>query len=189
MAAGDYTVAQGTPICWADETDYVSTNSGISRTHQIDLTGLIDGDMWQGEKADLGATRAGSYSVKVCWEPASAPTAGLTIEYYWCSSYVTTAGTGNDGGAESAGADSDWDGVSGGSETERDEYKKHLTWLGTLVLGADAVYQVKTLRQAFQPPTRFGFPIVKNNSGVAAQSDADEMYIALIPNAENVEAA
>jgi hypothetical protein len=190
MAAGDITVGMGTPVCWADTSDYNSAASGISRTHQIDLTSLADGDMWQGAKADLGATRAPGYGVKVCIEMDVAPAAGTKVEFYWSSSYSATAATGNDGGAESTGADADWDGIAGGAEGERDEYKRHLILMGVLSLGADAdIPQVATINSYFCPPTRYGFPIVKNDSGQAFQGDAVEMYIALIPITENVAAS
>jgi hypothetical protein len=181
----------GTPVCWADETDYVNTVSGIDRTHQIDLTTLAAADAWQGAKADLGAARAPSYSVKVSIEfkGGAAPAAGAPVEFYWSSSYSGTAGTGNDGGVEAAGADSDWDGIAGGSTGERSEYKRHLTFMGQLSCGADAGIQVATINQCFVPPTQYGFPIVINGTAVAFMDDAVEMYIALIPNTENVAAS
>ena len=190
MAAGDLTLAMGTPVCWADSTDHVSTASGITRTHQIDLTSLATTDAWQGEKADLGATRAPGYAVKVCIEMDVAPVAGAPIEFYWVSSYSGTAGTGNDGGAESAGADSDWDGIPGGDAASRLEYKQHLILIGVLAAGADAdIPMVKTINTYFVPPTRYGFPIVYNGTAQAFQGDAVEMYIALIPITENVAAS
>jgi hypothetical protein len=190
MAAGDFTRAMGTPICWADETDYDDTASGIARTHQIDLTSLAATDAWQGAKADLGATRPPAYAVKLCIEMDVAPTAGGAVELYWSSSYSGVAGTGNDGGAESAGADSDWDGIAGGAAAERGEYKNHLIFIGQLGVGADAdIPMVKTVNPYFVPPTRYGFPILINNTTQAFQGDAVEMYIALIPILENIAAS
>jgi len=190
MAAGDVTLAMGTPVCWADTTDYNSAVSGITRTHQIDLTGLATTDMWQGAKADLGATRPPAYAVKVCIEMDVAPVAGGPVAIYWSSSFSGTAGTGNDGGAESAGADSDWDGIAGGGAAEQAEYRSHLTLIGVLPAGADAdIPQVRTINNYFVPPTRYGFPIVHNGSSQAFQGDAVEMYIALIPITENVAAS
>jgi hypothetical protein len=143
--------------------------------------------MWQGAKADLGAARPAGYAVKVCIEPDVAPAAGTCIEFYWSSSFSSVAGTGNDGGAESAGADSDWDGIAGGAEAERDEYKNHLIRIGILSLGADISTQVATISPCFRPPTRYGFPIVKNDCGQALEGDAVEMYIALIPITDEVQ--
>ena len=190
MAAGDVTISDGTPICWADTTDYSNTNSGISRTHQIDLTSLADADARQGAKADLGASRAPTYAVKACIEFDVAPTAGAAVEIYWASSYSGTAGTGNDGGAASTGADADWD-PGGAAEADRIEYSRHLVPLGVMSAAADAAttYQVATINEAWTPPTRYGFPIVFNQSGQALEGDAVEMYIALIPQEPNVAAS
>jgi hypothetical protein len=185
MAAGDFTVADGTPICWADETDYSNTNSGIDRTDQIDLTGLVNNDARQGAKVDLEATRPQAYAVKVCLEFDVAPTAGSPVYIYWSSSYSDTAGTGNDGGAASTGADADWD-PAGASEDDRDEYARHLTLIGVFSAGADATVQVAMINPSFVPPTQYGFPIVYNKAGQALEGDAVEMYIALIPQVDNV---
>ena len=170
----------GTPVCWSNTTDYVSTLSGIDRTHQIDLTDLADGAVRQGAKADLGANRAGGYAVKACIEMASAPTAGEPIEIYWSSSVSASAGTGNDGGADTTGADGAW-APGGGAEADIDEWKRHLTLIGVMPLTADAELQVKTINTYFSPPTRYGQILIKNGGGVAMQADAVEMYVALIP--------
>lgn len=179
--ANESLLKMGTPVCWADTTDYNPAVSGITRTHQIDLTSLASTDMWQGVKADLGATRAAGYAVKCCFEPDVAPVAGTYIEVYWSSSFSATAGVGNDGGAESAGADSDWDGIAGGGAAEQLEYKKHLIFVGVMPMGADIYPMVKTVNPYFVPPTQYGFPIVQNLCGQALEGDAVEMYIALIP--------
>lgn len=186
----DTTIEMGTPICWADSTDYNSANSGITRTHQIDLTSLADNDARQGAKADLTANRAPSYAVKVCIEFDVAPTAGEPVYIYWSSSYSDTAGTGNDGGAASTGADADWD-PGGAAEADRDEWSRHLTRIGVLLAAADAAtaYQVAMVNSDFYPPTRYGFPIVYNKSGQALEGDAVEMYIALIPNVPDMAAS
>jgi len=190
MAAGDITIGQGTAICWADTTDYDDTNSGIARTDQIDLTSLADGDARQGEKVDLGAARTPSYAVLVGLEFAVAPTAGEVVHILWSSSYDSTAGTGNTGGAASTGADADWD-PGGAGEDDRAEYMRHLTRIGTFIAAEDATttYQVVCVNECFEPPTRYGFPIVFNQAGQALEDDAVEMFIALIPRTENVESA
>jgi len=179
----DQTIEMGTPVCWADTTDYSNTNSGISRTHQIDLTSLADGDARQGAKADLTANRAPTYAVKVCLEFDVAPTAGEVVHIMWASSYSATAGTGNDGGSASTGADADWD-PGGAAEADREEYMHHLQYVGAFVAAADAAttYQVMMINSDFYPAARYGFPIVFNQAGQALEGDAVEMYIALIPN-------
>lgn len=184
--ASEVLVKMGTPICWADATDYSATNSGIARTHQIDLTSLADGAARQGAKADLGATRAAAYAVKVCIEFNAAPKAGNKVEFYWSSSYSGTAGTGNDGGAATTGADAAW-APGGGAEADIDEFKRQLILIGVLPLTADAAPQVATINPAFCPPTQYGSLIVKNDSGVAMVADAVEMYCAFIPNVDEIQ--
>jgi len=184
----DVTVEMGTPICWADTTDYSSTASGISRTHQIDLTSLADGAARQGAKADLTANRAGSYAVKACIEPGVAPVAGTRVEFYWSSSFSTTAGTGNDGGTSVTGADAAW-APGGGAEADVDEFKRQLIFLGSMAMTADAIPQVALLRSRFFPPARYGQPVLKNDCGQAFIADAVKMYVALIPNVDDVAAS
>ena len=178
----DQTLEMGTPVCWADSADYNNTNSGIDRTHQIDLTSLADDAARQGAKADLGANRAPSYAAIIGIEFDVAPTAGEIVWVYWSSSYSSGAGTGNTGGAASTGADAAW-APGGGAIADRLEYVQHLTSIGMLSAAADAatVYQIACINPSFCPPTRYGFPIVLNESGQALEGDAVEMFIALIP--------
>lgn len=186
----DITLEMGTPICWADTTDYNSTNSGITRTHQLDLTSLADGAARQGAKADLGTNRAPSYAVKACIEMAAAPTARTVIEFYWSSSFSATAGTGNDGGSSVTGADAAW-APGGGAEADIDEFKLQLQMIGILSLSADAqpTYQVAMINPDFAPATRYGQPIIKNDGGWAFDADAIQMYVALIPIVPDAAAA
>jgi len=186
--ANEVLLKMGTPICWADVTDYSATNSGITRTHQILLASLADGAARQGAKADLTAARAAAYAVKVCIEFDVAPTAGYKVEFRWSSSYSGTAATGNDGGASVTGADAAW--VPGaGAEADIDEFKRQLTFIGVLPATADAAttYQVATINPCFCPPTRYGQIVVKNDSGQALEGDDVEMFIALIPIIDEVQ--
>jgi len=174
--ATEILVKTGTPVCWADTTDYSSTGSGITRTHQIDLTSIADTKARQGAKADLEASgpRAARYAVVVGIEMDVSPTAGEVVEFYWSSSYSTTAGTGNDGGA--SGADAAY------KDGEEAEWVKQLTFLGALVLTNDAATTVqRACIGTFCPPDRYGMPVVKNEGGQAFEGDAVEAYIALIP--------
>lgn len=186
----DVTVEMGTPICWADATDYVNTASGISRTHQLDLTSVAAAAARQGAKADLGANRAGSYAAKAGIEFAVAPVAGTRVEFYWSSSFSGTAGTGNDGGVATTGADAAW-APGGGAEADIDEFKRLLIPIGYLAVTADATTQVQvvTLRSRLWLPTRYGQPIIKNATAQAFVADAVEMYFALIPNNDDVAAS
>lgn len=176
--ASEILMKDGTPVVWADTTDYVSTASGFTRTHQIDLTSLASTKAREGAKADLGATRARNYSVRVGIEVDVAPTAGTTMDFYWSASASGTAGTGNDGGC--AGADQAY------KNAEEAEWLKQLIYLGSLVLTNDAAptVQIQTINSDFKPPQRYGQVVVYNGSGQALEGDAVEMFVALIPNVD-----
>ena len=175
----DMTVEMGTPTLWG-ASDYSDASSGITKTHALTLTSLASAAARQGEKADLGANRAGGYAVKACFSPSSAPTAGTYVEYYWSSSYSATNIVGNDGGTATSGVDSAW--VPGaGAEADINEFKQQLTFIGILPMTADWLPQTKTINGYFTPPTRYGFPVVKNATGVAASGAGVNMYVALIP--------
>lgn len=174
-------IKDGTPIVFADTTDYSATNSGFTRTHQIDLTSIANNAARQSDKADLGATRAASYSVLVGIEVDVAPTAGNLVEFYWSPSISGTAGTGNAGGASGA------DGAYKAGEV--DEWKRQLMLIGALVLTNDAATTVQRncINSGFVPPTRYGSVVVVNKSGQALEGDAVEMYIALVPNEDEIQ--
>ena len=180
------------PICWADETDYDSTQSAIDRTHQIDLTSLADGAARQGAKADLGSRRAQGYAVKAAVSFAVAPTAGNAVEFYWSSSPSETAAVGNAGGyaangsAYVTGADAVFT-PAGGAEADIDEYKQHLTFVGVLGAGADALNtQVSVINSYFSPAERYGQFVIKNDSGQAFAANASGVYVALIPITDEI---
>lgn len=179
--ANEVLVKMGTPVCWADTTDYNSAGSGISRTHQIDLTSLADTKARQGAKADLGATRPEAYAVHVGLEFDVAPGVSDVCYVYWASSYSGTEGTGNDGGA--SGADAAY---NDGSEAE---WLRQLTLIGVFHCTADAATTVQRqcVNDRFSPPTRYGMPVVWNESGQALEGDAVEMYVALIPRTDELQ--
>lgn len=178
--ATEVKVKNGTPIVWADTTDYSSATSGYSRTHQIDLTSLASASARQGDKADLGATRARCYAVYVGGEFDTAPTAGATVEVWWSESASATAGVGNSGGA--SGADGAY---HAGEETE---WKKQLTRIGSLVCTADAEPTVQRQFVGFLwPKKRYGMPVIVNGSGTDFDTDAVEAYVALVPVVDEVQ--
>lgn len=181
--ATEILVKTGTPVVWADTTDYSSTNSGYTRTHQLDLTSIANGAARQGAKADLGATRAARYAARLAVELNVAPTAGNEIQVFWSASFSATAGTGNDGGA--SGADGAY------KAAEETEWVKQLIYIGSLVVTADATttVQVQTINSMFLPPTRYGSPVVLNVSGQAFFSDAVEMFFALEPIVDEAQTA
>ena len=174
-------VEEGTPIVWADATDYSPTGSGYTRTAQIDLTSLASAAARQGDKADMGAGRAARFSVHVGFELDVAPTAGNLIDVYWSSSASATAGTGNAGGA--GGADAAY------KAGEEAEWVKQLTYIGSLICTADAATTVQRqcINEAFVPPQRYGSPVVFNRSGQAFEGDAVEMYLAFVPHPDEIQ--
>jgi len=172
--ATEILVKSGTPVVWADTTDYSDTNSGFTRTHQLDLTSLADTKAREGAKADLGATRAARYAVRVGIEFDSAPTAGEAVYFYWSASHSGTAGTGNDGGC--TGADVAY------KDGEESEWVKQLQLIGVLTVTNDAATTVQYATVGeFCPPERYGQVVVWNEAGQALEGDAVEQFVALIP--------
>lgn len=172
--ANEILVKSGTPVVWADTTDYAG--DGGTRTHQIDLTDLADGAARQGAKADLGATRAKQFAVTVCVEMAIAPASKAAIDVYWATSLYATAGTLNPGGC--SGADAAYTGTAGDS---LDNSLAQLQYLGSVSLTSDAdpVLQIQTF--TLFPQHRYGMPVIDNNGGQAMHSDAVECFVSLTP--------
>jgi len=172
--ANEILVKSGTPVVWADTTDYAG--DGGTRTHQIDLTSLADGAARQGAKADLGATRAKQYTLTVCVEMAVAPVSKAAIDIYWAASPHATAGLLNPGGC--TGADAAYTGSAGDS---LDDSLMQLLPLGSISLTADAdpVLQIYTV--TLFPQHRYGMPVIDNNGGQAMHSDAIECFVSLTP--------
>lgn len=172
--ANEILVKSGTPIVWADTTDYAG--DGGTRTHQIDLTGLTDGAARQGAKADLGATRAKQYALTVCIEMAVAPVSKADIGIYWAASPHATAGTLNPGGC--TGVDAAYTGTVGDS---LDDSLMQLLPLGSLSLTADANPVLQIYTATLLPQHRYGMPVIDNNGGQAMYSDAIECFISITP--------
>ena len=185
MATNEVLKKYGTPIVWADTTDYSSTVSGLTRTHQIDLTSVATTASRQGAKADLGATRAADYIVMVAVEFASGAISNEVVDFYWAASPSTTAGNANPGGT--TGADAAYTGTAGDSLADS---LKQLTLIGSLTTTADqtTVVQYGHIGVLSEIP-RYGMPVVVNNSTGAFVADAVEMYVALIPVSDDIQAA
>jgi hypothetical protein len=170
----------GTPIVWADVTDYVSTLSGLTRTHQIDLTGILDGAARQGAKADMASIAtthlAQRFSVLFRIEMDVAPADGAYVALYWSSSPSATAGTGNDGAC--TGADAAYTGSAGSTV---DETVLQLQHVGTLMLTNDADTIIQQATFITTLPQRYGMPVVVNHGGQAFEGDAVEMCIGFTP--------
>lgn len=172
--ANEVLVKSGTPVVWADTTDYAG--DGGTRTHQIDLTDLADGAARQGAKADLGATRAEKYAVTLCIEMALAPASGDTIALYWAASPQAAAAIMNPGGC--SGADAAYTGTAGDS---MDDSLVQLLFIGNLILTSDTDPVLHSMTFTLFPPYRYGMPVVDNNGGQAMHSDAIECFVSLTP--------
>lgn len=165
---------RGTPIVWADATDFAATLNGYTRTAQIDLTSLANGKARQGAKVDLGEKRARYYVVRVGIEVDVAPTAGLAIPVYFSFSASATAAVGNSGGC--SGADGAY------KDSEEAEWVNQLQPVGNLYLTNDAATVVQVGDIGFlMPRERYVMPVIYNTSGQALEGDAVEMFLALIP--------
>ncbi len=167
-------IKSGTPIVWADTTDYAGDLG--ARTHQIDLTSVAASAARQGAKADLGATRAAAYAVTIAVELAVAPASGEIISLWHAASPSATAGTANPGGT--TGADGAYTGTAGDSLADS---ILQLTLIGNLVCTLDATTVVQFQSFIFSPEHRYGMPVVYNESGQALVADAVEMAIAYTP--------
>ena len=172
-------VKTGTATVWSDTTDYVSTVSGLTRTHQIDLTSLAAGAARQGAKADLGATRAAKYNVLVAIEfvGSSGTLSGEEVDIHFAFSPSATAGNANPGGT--TGTDAAYTGTAGDSLADS---VLQLELAGTLVTTSDdtTVVQYQKVGEIFATG-RYVSPVLVNNATGAFVADAVEMYIALEP--------
>ena len=172
----------GTPIILAnsDHAPSVTGNNLGTRTDQISLSGLADGAYRQSDKIDFGggtSNWAPEWTVDACFEPSGAPTAGTTVEYYVGFSQSVTAGQDNPG--KLVGADSAYVGY-GSASTDADEAVKQLTYIGSLVLTADAYPQTGPIG-TIGVPYRYGTLVVNNNAGVSHAADGVEASIRFTP--------
>jgi len=171
---------EGTQILIANSTysPTAARSLGSSITDDIDMVGLTTGQAREGVKIDLGATRPMAYYVRMAMEFATDPAAGGTMDFYWSGSHSASANVGNVGGT--TGADGDF---AGYDTLTLAEALLQMDLIGQLICGvnnnADGV-QIGSLG-IWSPPTRFGVPVVVNNTSVTLHSDSIEMAIALDP--------
>lgn len=167
-----------TPIVWSDTTDFSSPTHGLTRTHQIDLTSIAAGAARQGEDADLTTLKADFYTVKLCVEfGATPPTNGQIVSVYFGSSASASAGMpGGLGVSDAAYA----------PYTDQLDYcvrqlvgpfimVVHDQGAGTLEIAELGVLHGSAV-------DRYVVPVVYNEADQAFDSDATNMYLALIPH-------
>ncbi len=153
---------------------------GTPTDGQLSLSGITDTSWRQSVKVDLGANFADLYECRACFEFPSAPTAGERIYCFWNASGVTTAGTGNMGGA--SGSDATYNGY-GAAAADALEASEQLIYIGSFVVTADAGVQIGHVGW-LTPPHRYGSLIVRNKSGLTlgpSTPDDVEMNIVLDP--------
>ena len=187
MATSLVKVTDGTPIVWADLTDYSSTVTGLARTAQIDLTSVAAGAARQGAKIDLGATRASLFRVFVAIEFASGALSGEVVRFYHAGSPSATAGNANPGGT--SGADAGYTGTAGDSLADS---LPQLQIIGNLRTTSDntTVVQYGTVGYLLGDTIeRYGMPVVFFDCTPAAVADAVEMLVAYIPTNPDIQAA
>ncbi len=190
MATNQVLQVQGTQLLFADHAgDFgaapaTAGNSKILGTPtdvQMDNTGVAAAAGRQSAKTgDLGSAFAMEYYVEACTEHETAPAAGGTVDFYWSSSPVTTAGTGNDGGASGLDA----------AYTEGSGEEDQLIYIGSLSL-INNVINIGGVG-SFSPKNRFGQMIIINNGSTALRSTAtamDEMHITMTPVIPDIQAA
>lgn len=187
MATNLVLETDGTPIVWADETDYAGGSAvGGTRTHDLDLTDLLFTAARQGIVADLGATRSLEYAITlgVEFKTGEAPESGETVDLYWGPSI--SASTGFQGGL--AGTDAAYTGTAGDSLADS---LKQLTFIGSISLTVDVVGVPQLDTWIFKPPTRFGQPVVVNSTDAEDFNDVDaeEMFVRMVPHNPDVQAA
>lgn len=171
----DILLDERTPIVWADLADYAG--DGGVRTNQIDLTSIGVGAARQGDKVDLGNPRAAAYGVTLAIEMDVAPAvATRNISLWWAASVNAAAALVNPGGV--VGADGAYTGTAGDS---LEDSILQCTLIGILPATSDADGVIQVKPWLFSPETRYGTPIVFNETDQAFEGDAVEMFLTFTP--------
>ncbi len=186
--ANDVLLREATPIVWANSGDYAG--AGGTRTHQIDLTGVVATEAREGAKADVADSaysgvagrRAERFAVTLRIEFATAPADGDTVDLYFGPSLSGTAGTANPGGL--TGADADYTGTAGSTLPES---LLQLDFVGSLICTNDATALVQQQTFVYSPSLRYLSPVVLDNGADNFHSDAFEMSITMTPLIDEIQ--
>jgi hypothetical protein len=163
-----------TQLCFADHsTDFNNTPAtaandltiGTPTEIQLDLTNVAasGGARQSAKSGDLGDPRVSMYRVDACIEFETAPTDGGTVDFYWCNSPSSTAGTGNAAGL--SGSDASFTGTTGNLA--------QMTYIGSLTVRNNVINIGYVGR--LQPEHRYGILVVVNNADQAMRSTATAM--------------
>ena len=154
------------------------------------MTGVADTEAREGAVGDLARTSlaGGRIRMRPKWvvrfqvDMDVAPAAGTVVELWWCPS--------PDGVTFSAGitgVDADWEGSTNGSVAQS---KLQLIHIGSIILGPDDESEVLGSTQVgtfiFEPPTRWGVPVLVNLGGQALEGDDNVHRITFTPIIEEV---
>lgn len=181
--ANEVLIKTGTAFVFADTTDYSSTVSGLTRTEQIDLTGVVAGEARESTQDDFGATRSKQYQVFVGIEFETDPADDEVVEFWLSSSPSATAANANPGGA--SGTDGDYAGSAG---SDVDESIIQLQFIGALPCTNDSTTIVQYgMVGVVTDIARYNSVVVYNRTSDAFHTNAVEMYIAFIPITDEVQ--
>lgn len=168
-------IREKTPIVWADLTDYSSAISGLTRTAQIDLTGITNGLARQGAQVNLGNLRFHEYLIAVGLEFLTTATPAERANLYFGQSFAAGGRPGDLGAADADYAPTNPDLAAG---------------LGQLGDPFPFVLDDKIEADGIQfqfvgrilTPLQFIIPVLHLDTATADLfTDAVEMFIALIP--------
>lgn len=151
-------IKSGTPIVW----------KSADGDGDLTLTSLATTAMRQGEKVDLGATRAARYAVVLRTKFAANPTAGQLVYVYFSQSPSATAGSQNPGRA--TGADAAY----------ADGATNQMTSAGALVALADQTAHDQLIGYLVAAQ-RYVSPVVYNATGVGLSATAGDHELVLYP--------
>ncbi|HEX9904623.1 MAG TPA: hypothetical protein VGA77_06635 [Propylenella sp.] len=164
-------------VVWAHTTLAVT---GITRTHQMNLTSLAASAYIQGAKADLSANPASEYDVEVALKWISTPvvTAGGLVYVYFGFSGHATAGTLNPAGL--SGADGAYVGYT---SDDADDAQFHLPppYLFRAVARGATVQRIR-FATPLLTQARHVSPLVRNETSQALFGDGVDMYVRLVPH-------
>lgn len=163
----------------ADDATNLTDDIGTDTVDvDLDLDALANGAGRQSAKADLGATRAISYSVMASVDfTGETPTDGDTVDFYWAPSTDSTTANGNvagNSGNDAACPDGALNSIA------LAEFLKLCIYIGSLPVHADGGVQTGFVG-VLSPPTRYGQLIVVNESGDAMEGDAVESHVVFMP--------
>ena len=144
-------------------------NTGGTQT--LTLTSLAASAGRKGTSNDFGATFSIRVVVELLTKFATGPTAGQSLEIYWCSSRDNTNFDAGQSSSDAAFTDTD--------------LNKQLHWIGSFI--ADNTTNAQQQSWFFQLPGRYGFPVVYNATGQALSSTAGDHVLTVTPIVDEIQ--